>query len=196
LSVAERPEKSFTGKPVYQALRAEALSEIAHLLRETLREIRTTSYLLHPPLLDELGLAPAVRWFAEGFTKRSNIKVDLELSAELPRLSPEMETAIFRIIQECLTNIHRHSGSETAKIRLVHCPPQVRFEIEDQGHGIGADKLAEFRTQTSTGVGMRGMRERIRQLGGTMEVRSNEGGTAVLAIFPLAGDGDRNSFMQ
>ena len=102
-----------------------------------------------------------------------------------------METAIFRIIQECLTNIHRHSGSETAKIRLFHCPSQVRVEIEDQGHGIGAAKLAQFRAQTSTGVGMRGMRERIQQLAGTMEVRSNEGGTAVLAIFPLAAEGNK-----
>jgi signal transduction histidine kinase len=165
---------------------AEALKDSAKLIEEMSRELRTISYLLHPPLLDEAGLASAIRWFAEGFAERSKISVSLELTPALGRLSDEFEIAIFRIVQECLTNIHRHSGSPSATIRLDLSPEEITLEIKDAGKGIPREKRIKVTSGRSSGVGIRGMRERIVQLGGNVEINSNANGTAIIARLPVA----------
>src|SRR5207245_11415124 len=158
-------------------------SESLELVKALSRELRTISHLRHPPLLDEAGLPAAVRWYVEGLWERSKINVNLELDADLGRLSSECETAIFRIVQECLTNIHRHYGSPTASIRICRSLREVRVEVRDQGKGISVQKQ---RTSGSMkrGVGIQGMQERVRQLGGRLEIHSDKGGTSVIAILP------------
>jgi PAS domain S-box-containing protein len=151
------------------------------------KEIRTLSYLLHPPLLDEVGLESALRWYVEGFSERSEIKVDLELPAEPSRLPKELELVIFRVVQESLTNIHRHSGSPSARICLSRSENLVEFEISDRGKGISADKQREMITARS-GVGVRGMEERVRQFGGTLQITSSPEGTKVTGVLPLTSD--------
>ena len=165
---------------------AHSLADSENLVQEMSTEVRTISHLLHPPLLDEAGLVSALRWYVDGFAVRSKIKVDLDLPAEFGRLPRESETAIFRVVQECLTNIHRHSGSSAAKIRLRQHENQVLVEIEDKGKGIPQEKQQEMATEGSPGVGIRGMRERIRQLGGTLEINSGASGTVVTVWLPIA----------
>src|SRR5450755_4308459 len=143
-------------------------------------EIRTMSYLLHPPLLDEMGLGSAISWYAEGFAERSGIRVDVDIPETLARLPSEIETALFRVVQQCLANIHRHSGSLMALIRVKVDKESVSVDIRDEGRGIAADVLAGFQSGTRlTGVGLAGMRERIRDMGGRFEVRSSEKGASV-----------------
>ena len=160
-----------------------ACRESVELIQQTSKELRTISHLLHPPLLDEAGLPSAIRWYVEGFAERSKMAVKLELSPELGRLAPEVETAIFRIVQECLTNIHRHSGSRTAHICIAHNGREVRVEVQDQGKGMPT--RANNTPRSKTGVGIRGMRERVRQLGGHFEIRSGKDGTVVVALLPV-----------
>ncbi len=164
---------------------ATALIDSESLVQDMSKEVRTISHLLHPPLLDEAGLSSALRWYVEGFSQRSKIKVDLDLPEGFGRLPSEMETAIFRVVQECLTNIHRHSGSEVAKIRLRRSERQVAVNIEDKGRGIPPEKQEEMAKSGTVGVGIRGMRERLRQLGGTMEMTSSSSGTVVSVILPM-----------
>ena len=164
---------------------ARAVSENAAMVEQISREIRTISHLLHPPLLDVAGLASALRWYVDGFSERSKIKVDLEIPEEFGRLSDEMEIAIFRMVQECLTNIHRHSGGTSATIRVREEDHRVLVEVKDQGKGIPLEKQLELSSSGRTGVGFRGMRERFRQLGGTLEIRSDNAGTEVSATLPL-----------
>ena len=162
-----------------------ALVEESQALSENLsKEIRTLSYLLHPPLLDEVGLESALRWYVDGFSERSKIKVELDLPAEPGSLSKELELVIFRVVQESLTNIHRHSGSSSARIYLVHSPRAVEFEISDSGKGISPEKQREM-TTAKAGVGVRGMEERIRQFGGTLQITSSHEGTKVAVKLPL-----------
>ncbi len=161
------------------------LSDSQHLVQELTKEVRTLSYLLHPPLLDEAGLNSALRWYVEGFTKRSHVVVNLELDSALGRLPREIETAVFRIVQECLTNVHRHSGSQSADIRLERRDRAIRVEIADQGKGIPLDKLDNPKSTGGLGIGITGMRERVRQLGGRLEIISDEGGTVVRAELPI-----------
>jgi signal transduction histidine kinase len=149
------------------------------------REIRTISHLLHPPLLDVAGLASALRWYVDGFSERSHIKVAVDIPEEFGRLSAEMEIAIFRMVQECLTNIHRHSGGTTAAIRVREEDHEIFVEVQDYGNGIPLEKQLELSSSGRTGVGFRGMRERLRQLGGTLEIRSDGSGTVVIAVLPL-----------
>ncbi len=158
-------------------------SESLDLVKELSRELRTISHLLHPPLLDEAGLPSAVRWYVEGFAERSKIRVNLDLDANLGRLSSECETAIFRIVQESLTNIHRHSGSPTASISISRTRRQVRLEVHDQGKGISVQKQRNSGSM-KRGVGIQGMNERVRQLGGRLQINSGKGGTSVVAILP------------
>lgn len=169
---------------------ARAVSENLVMVNEISREIRTLSHLLHPPMLDEIGLPSALRWYVDGFSERSKVEVKLELPEGLGRLSKEMELTIFRLIQECLTNIHRHSGSKSAAVRLRQEDHHVTIEVQDQGTGIPADKLADFTASNRAGVGFRGMRERLRQLDGTLEIRSDATGTTVIASLPRALDAD------
>jgi PAS domain S-box-containing protein len=165
---------------------AKAIRESIDLVQELSRELRTISHLLHPPLLDEVGLAPGLRSYLDGFTERSKIRVDLEIPEELGRLPQELETAIFRIVQECLTNIHRHSGSPVARICITRSDSQVSLEVEDRGKGIPPEKREAMESGGTPGVGIRGMRERLRQLGGSLEIKSTETGTVVVARLRVA----------
>ena len=165
---------------------AKAIQESVGLVQELSRELRTISHLLHPPLLDEVGLASGLRSYLEGFTERSKISVDLELPDDLGRLQQDSETAIFRIVQECLTNIHRHSESPVARIRIRRTDIEVSLEVEDRGKGIPAEKRQAMDSGGTAGVGIRGMRERLRQLGGSLEINSNDTGTVVVARLPVA----------
>jgi PAS domain S-box-containing protein len=163
---------------------AEIAAEGQSLVRELSQEIRTMSYLLHPPLLDENGLPEALRWYIQGLKERSGLEVSLTIPEDFGRVPRDMELVIFRIVQEGLTNIHRHSGSNVAKIRIARESRRVLLEVEDQGKGMTPEKLAEIQTR-GTGVGLRGMRERVLQLGGKMNIRSNAGGTTILISLPF-----------
>jgi two-component system, NarL family, sensor kinase len=137
-------------------------------------------------VLDELGLASAIEEYASGFSRRSGIRADVEISSEIGRLPQEIETALFRIIQESLGNIQRHSGSASAKILLKRELSKLTLEVSDQGHGFPGESLKELPARPSTlGVGILGMRERMRQLGGRLEIRSGSSGTTVRAVLPL-----------
>lgn len=164
---------------------AEALNDSENLVRQMSTEVRTISHLLHPPLLDEAGLSSALRWYVNGFAQRSGIKVDLDLPDDFRRLPGEMETAIFRVVQESLTNIHRHSDSPAAKIVLRQHKCEILVKIEDNGKGIPAEKLEEMASAGTPGVGIRGMRERLRQLGGSLKIESGERGTLVTVLLPI-----------
>jgi PAS domain S-box-containing protein len=166
---------------------SQVLLESMDLAEQVVKEIRTLSYLLHPPLLDEVGLASALRWYVDGLAGRSKIQIDLDLSPHLGRLSQDLETAIFRIVQECLTNIHRHSGSSTAKIQIDENGNRILLSVRDQGKGISSEFLRGANgTPPTAGVGIRGMRERVRELGGRMRIRSGAPGTTVEVVLPLA----------
>jgi two-component system, NarL family, sensor histidine kinase FusK len=168
---------------------ADRVAEALGVVSKVTSELRTMSYLLHPPLLDEMGLASAIRWFVDGFAERSNIRVNVDVPSEMERFSPDLETAVFRVVQECLTNIHRHSGSETASIRLDRSPDGLTLEIADQGKGIPEEKLPSSASAAKTGVGLRGMWERVRQFGGDMEISSRANGTLVRVVLPLENSG-------
>jgi signal transduction histidine kinase len=167
------------------SLTARAISDSVGLAQEMSKEIRTVSYLLHPPLLDEAGLVSALRWYVEGFSERSKIKVDLELPEDFGRLSQDTEIAIFRTVQECLTNVHRYSGSTVARIQLARSDSEIRLEVQDGGIGISAERLREITEAGTPGIGIRGMRERMRQLGGHLDIRSDGHGTTVGARLPI-----------
>ncbi|MBV9624643.1 MAG: PAS domain S-box protein [Acidobacteria bacterium] len=163
---------------------AEALEEAQDLVRELNKEIRTTTYLLHPPLLEENGLPQAIQWYTQGLQERGGLTVELVVSEGFGRLDGDLELTVFRIVQESLTNAHRHSGSKTATIRLTREGQTVRMEVEDYGRGF-SPSASMSGASGRTGVGIMGMRERVRQLGGQMEVRSNPGGTMISVVLPL-----------
>jgi PAS domain S-box-containing protein len=159
---------------------ADAESLVQHLSRE----IRTTSYLLHPPLLDESGLSSALDWYVQGLKERGGLDVDLRLPKKFGRLPADVELVIFRVIQESLTNVHRHSGSKNASIRVAREADKIVVEIQDQGRGMPPEKLAQIQSQ-GTGVGISGMRERLRHFGGELVVESNGTGTKIAATLLL-----------
>ncbi len=165
----------------------QALSESLLLVDQCLREIRTLSYLLRPPLLDETGLVSGLRWYVDGFSRRSGVRVDLDVLPDLGRLPREVETTIFRIVQECLTNVHLHSGSPTATIRIVRNATTVTAEVKDEGRGIPQEHIREraYANHMMVGVGIAGMRERAEQLGGRLEIPRQGLGTTVKVILPL-----------
>ena len=155
-----------------------------HLVQQLGKEIRTTSYLLHPPLLDENGLPQAIRWYMQGLKERSGLAVELDIPEDFGRLPADLEMSVFRIVQECLTNIHRHSGSKTAAIHLSRDADRVVLEIQDHGSGISPEKLAAIRAQR-TGVGITGMIERVRHFHGEMDIQSSEAGAIVSVTLPV-----------
>ncbi|HXM93652.1 MAG TPA: histidine kinase [Candidatus Dormibacteraeota bacterium] len=164
------------------------ISESCNLVDQAMREIRTISYLLHPPLLDEVGLSSALSWYISGFAERSRLKVDVDIPKDVERFPRELEIAIFRIVQECLTNVHRHSGSSTAKVRLSRVNQQLRLKIEDQGRGMDEPVgEGENVSHHRIGVGISGIRERVQQLGGQMQIRTGSSGTTVEVLFLLEG---------
>jgi len=156
------------------------------LVRQLDQELRTMSYLLYPPLLDETGLGNALSLYLRGLKERSGLDSTLSISDDFGRLSRDMELAVFRIVQECLTNVHRHAESTKATVRIKCDDKQVYVEVQDNGKGMPPDKLRQIQSQGS-GVGIRGMRERVRQLNGHLEIQSNIHGTKVSVIFPAAG---------
>jgi PAS domain S-box-containing protein len=165
---------------------AAIVSESAEIVDKCLTETRTISHLLHPPLLDESGFGSAARWYAEGFSRRSGIEVNLELPQELMRLHPDVEIALFRAVQECLTNIHKHANGSSVDIRMTQDAKRVRLEISDNGHGMTKERLHRLLQGTAEiGVGIAGMRERFRELGGSLEIRSNRKGTTVIVTAPV-----------
>jgi signal transduction histidine kinase len=165
---------------------ASVLSEVGVLADQALQEIRTTSYLLHPPLLDEIGFRVAAEWFVEGFAKRSGIAAKLDLSKEDARMPIEIEMALFRVLQESLTNVHRYSGSPEVYISLHREAETAILEVADRGCGIPAELLNRLRSGSAgTGVGLPGMQERMDELNGKLEIKSDNSGTTVRAIVPL-----------
>jgi PAS domain S-box-containing protein len=162
------------------------VQESLNLVDQLSKELRTVSYLLHPPLLDEAGLPSAIRWYVEGFSERSKIPVELEITPSFGRLSHELEMTIFRIIQECLTNIHRHANGQSAMVRILRSVDEILVEVQDNGKGFEGRSAGQNSSKTvREGVGIRGMRERVKQMGGTFEIRSSDSGTFVTAYFPI-----------
>lgn len=165
----------------------QGIVDVVGLVRKCEDEIRTLSYVLHPPLLDDFGLGSALSWYVEGFSKRSGIAVELTVAPDLPRLSSEKETALFRVVQESLTNVLRHSGSHKARIRVAADADSVELAVEDEGRGFERGKLASIQSEhVEAGVGIAGMRERLQQLGGSLSIHSLMRGTELRAILPMS----------
>ncbi|MHB8525876.1 MAG: PAS domain S-box protein [Candidatus Acidiferrales bacterium] len=165
---------------------AQKLDEASEITYRCSSEIRTLSHLLHPPLIEELGLAAAISWYVEGFAKRGEVQINLQMPPKLKRVGDDIELALFRVLQECLTNIHRHSGSKTATVRVEVDDHRAILEVIDQGTGIPKSTLDLRKAgPRRTGVGISGMRERLKDLGGTLEIDSSEQGTTVRAEIPL-----------
>jgi signal transduction histidine kinase len=156
---------------------ARLLNDTKQTVEQIIREIRTISHLLHPPLLDEAGLEAALRIYVEGFGERSGIAADLRVEEDLPRLSPDLEISIFRIAQECLTNIMKHAAAKSVVIRIARSKGVISVSISDDGRGMGDGR--------NPGVGLRGMQERVRELRGTLRVDSSGRGTTITASMPL-----------
>lgn len=165
---------------------AREFGQCIRLMEDSIREVRTVSYLLYPPMLEEMGLKSAIPWYLDGFSIRSGIKTTFEVQKEFSRLPRASELALFRVLQEGLTNVHRHSGSPTAHVRLLVEDGMAVLEIEDNGKGIRPELLEEFCQEWmgGLGIGVRGMNERMRQLGGRLELASNDKGTTVTAKVP------------
>jgi len=180
-------------EPVLPAAAAPVLRQLEDVLQQSIREVRTVSYLLHPPLLDEAGLSLALRNFAEGYAERSGIAVDLDILDDVDRLPPEIELVLFRVVQEALTNVSRHSGSRTAQICLARRSTargrEVVLTIEDAGKGMpqmGRFRRGRMNGAGTVGVGLASMRERLYQIGGRLEIESVTGHTTLTAVVPLA----------
>jgi len=163
------------------------LTECARLTEDAVKEVRTISYLLYPPMLEEMGLKSAIPWYLDGFTKRSGIKATFEASPGFGRLPPDVELAFFRVLQESLTNVHRHSGSQTATVRLLVEGDMAVLAVSDAGKGTEAANFEEGRQDWmgALGVGLRGMTERVQQIGGKLEIASSKAGTTVTAAVPI-----------
>lgn len=166
---------------------AGAMAECVRLADDSIREMRTISYLLYPPMLEEVGLKSAIPWYLEGFSKRSSIQTSLDVDSGFGRLEPDVELALFRVLQESLTNVHRHSGSTIAGIRLFAEHERVILEVKDNGKGIPEKLLkgSDHGWFGSLGVGLRGMHERMRELGGELEILSSDKGAIVKASVPV-----------
>ena len=166
---------------------SEELTGIALLADEALQEIRTTSYLLHPPMLDEAGFTSAARWYVEGFARRSGMKVRIDFAPEVERLSNPIETALFRVLQESLTNVHRHSGASEVEVRFLREAHAVILEVRDYGRGIPQELFSRLgQSVRNSGVGLSGMCERLNELKGDLEITSADPGTRLRAIVPLS----------
>jgi PAS domain S-box-containing protein len=164
---------------------ARCADENSNLIERVSSDIRTMSYLFHPPLLEEMGLPSALKWYIDGFNERSNIAANLDLQPTWERLPQDYELCLFRIAQECLTNIHRHSGSATALVKLFSTPEEIKLEVSDEGRGLDQKTRAAIVSGESAGVGLRGIRERLRQLGGRLEIQSNGRGMVLNASVPV-----------
>jgi signal transduction histidine kinase len=185
LSAMERDSSSLS------ALQVKRISDSIEMVSCCTTEIRTLSYLLHPPLLDEMGLASALEVYSEGFSGRSGIQVELDISKDFERLPTDTETALFRIVQQSLANIHRHSGSRTAKITVRRDAKEATLTISDEGHGMNPEVLKELDSGSCLlGVGIAGMRERTRIMRGHFNIRSNQHGTTIEISLPIIESAD------
>jgi len=164
---------------------AETAEKTLALVEQLTNEIRTTSYLLHPPLLDESGLPAALSWYVRGLTERSGLEISVDISEHIERFPRELELMVFRLIQECVTNIHRHSGSKRAMIQILREPDRIVVEVRDEGKGMTPARLAQIQSNGS-GVGIRGMRERLRRFNGEMKIDSNGAGTTIRVTIPVS----------
>jgi PAS domain S-box-containing protein len=164
----------------------EAISDAVQALEQCLEETRTLSHLLYPPLLDEVGLGSAARWYVRGFAERSGVEVRLDMPSDWTRLPGTLEILLFRVLQEALTNIHRHAQSRSVDIRLKLAADRVVLEVRDYGRGFPAEMLEQLRAGTGGGVGIRSMRERINELEGQFEIASDASGAMVRVMVPLA----------
>jgi signal transduction histidine kinase len=182
------------------ARKSKQLSECSEIVERCLTETRTLSHLMHPPLLDEAGLASAIRWYVEGFVERSGIEVNLNLPSVLPRLRSNMELALFRVLQESLTNVHRHAACSLVEISIAVNAGEVSLKVKDNGSGIAADRLRSLREGgAEVGIGLAGMRERVRDLGGHLDLDSDASGTTVTAVMPIllaASESDEQSHIS
>ena len=168
----------------------ENIPELIDLLNRSIQETRTISYLLHPPLLDELGIASAANWYVEGFASRSGLQISAKIGNEIGRLPRAVELVLFRVLQESLTNVHRHAKCMKAEVSLDVADGNAVLQVRDHGVGIPAEKLHHFRSKgTHAGVGLTGMRERVREQGGQFEIRSNQSGTELVVTIPLRASG-------
>jgi len=186
LAAIKMNSDKFQSPELDPAVAKAAATDNAVLIDQVTSEIRTMSHLLHPPLLEEVGLPSALRWYVDGFAERSKIAVDIDIANDIGRLGHDKEIAIFRVVQECLTNVHRHSGSRTAALRLAQADGHVQLEIRDSGKGIPLEKQLALTSSGQLGVGVRGMRERMGQLGGVLVVQSDTTGTTITATLPIA----------
>lgn len=165
--------------------REKTVLECVQRLRKAESDVRTLSYVLHPPLLDEMGLGSALGWYLDGYQKRTGIKVVRDIPARVPRFSLEKETALFRVIQECLTNVYRHSGSASVSVRLHVGPQRIQATVQDHGKGFASKDLAE---RPKPGVGLQSMKGRLELVGGSFEIASDKHGTRVVVNVPLGSD--------
>jgi len=171
------------GKEHWGTSRLSPHFDASSLVDETSRQIRTISHLLHPPLLEEVELRSALRWYVEGFSNRSKIPVMLEVDKDVGRYDPNVEIAVFRILQECLTNIHRYAANSKALVKLSGGEQGLEIAVQDNGKGIPADKLQGL--NPGLGIGLLGMKQRVSQLGGELEINSSTEGTTVTARLPV-----------
>jgi two-component system, NarL family, sensor kinase len=179
-------EQLLTTVPNLSSTHEKLLTETIDLTERSMAEVRTISHLLHPPLLDEVGFESATRWYADGFAKRSALKINLDLDRITNRLPKEVELALFRVLQESLTNVHRHASATSIEVVLTCSAGHVVLSVIDDGEGIPADVLTRFRTGMASGVGLAGMRERLAELDGILEVERRSRGTVVRASIPVA----------
>jgi signal transduction histidine kinase len=177
-------EQLLMTNPNMDSVNAKLLSDTVELADHTITEVRTISHLLHPPLLDELGLASAARWYAEGFAQRSGLRVNFEPDEIASRLPKEVELSLFRVLQESLTNVHRHANAKSIDISLICRDGRAILSIQDDGRGIPREVLSRFRSGLASGVGLAGMRERIAELEGVLDVEAKGKGTIVRAVIP------------
>jgi two-component system, NarL family, sensor kinase len=181
ISISFLQEHCKSGPPV-----PALFSEVTQLADQAIEEIRTMSYLLHPPLLDEVGFACAAEWFIQGFAKRSGVTLTLDIAHDHRRLPMSLEIALFRVLQESLTNVQRHSGAAQVNVCFRHQLEEVILEVRDNGCGIPAERLVRLRNASAeTGVGLAGMRERMHELNGRLEMESDGHGTTLRAVVPL-----------
>ena len=179
-------EQLLSARANLPAAHEKLLADTLDLADRSMVEVRTISHLLHPPLLDEVGLESATRWYADGFAKRSALKVSLHLDPIINRLPKEVELALFRVLQESLTNVHRHAGAKSIEVVLTCSAGHVALSVTDDGAGISSEVLTRFLSGRASGVGLAGMRERLAELDGTLEVERRPRGTAVRATIPVA----------
>lgn len=166
---------------------AKGVQQIVETLEKCLTETRTISYLLHPPLLDEVGFSSDAKWYIKGFSERSGIEANIDIEDAPQRLSPALELALFRILQESLVNVHRHSHSQSVDIKLESIAHELTLEVRDHGQGMPSELLERFRSKDvlGGGVGLRSMSGRIRELGGSFEIQSDDKGTLIRVTAPV-----------